>query len=404
MTAVSQEAKSQKTPLTTKHPNLKLLQPLGCVRTLFAFEIHPVARNWSASIKRRSPLNLQAAFPHLSGFHCQRTGPRWEETSEDQYANHANLVLHPSANINWLETTSPGPSTNDGAASQTSRETAFLTCNHTQSNLVFVVIEPAWNFHAASIHPRVFLLHLPDGQRHVALLEAARQQVPLRQPAAHGCPVWLDHLISAASAGDGPPAPAHREPPVVLDVIFACQSHVCPHCGDDVVRGHTTWNRKAKKKWVRSSEHSASASCKDLLRKARVRMHSRVGSLPQTIIFFSFLPDGMVSVHLLSDTEPNRSVAPALTWVQITWRRPWYARTNNFCWQKRNAEKSCFPLCAFGSLIWERCSVAFWWVDRQNQGYLKAPSGTFSLCSENSQKDPCFSKESFISSISLTSC
>lgn len=76
MTAVSQEAESQKTPLTPKHPNPKLPRRHGRVRTVFAFEVHPVARDWSASVKRRSPLNLQAAIPHLSGFHCQRTGPR----------------------------------------------------------------------------------------------------------------------------------------------------------------------------------------------------------------------------------------------------------------------------------------------------------------------------------------
>lgn len=58
MTAVFQEAEEHKNPLSIKHPNLELLQRHGRIRTLFAFQIHPVACNQSASIKRRSPPDL----------------------------------------------------------------------------------------------------------------------------------------------------------------------------------------------------------------------------------------------------------------------------------------------------------------------------------------------------------
>lgn len=103
---------------------------------------------------------------------------------------------------------------------------------------MFVVVEPSWNIHPAPVHPGVGLLHLPDGQGHVALLQVAQQQVTLRQAAGHGRPVRLDHFAGAASAGDGPPAPADRQLPVVLAVVVADQGHVRPHRGDDAVRAH----------------------------------------------------------------------------------------------------------------------------------------------------------------------
>lgn len=95
------------------------------------------------------------------------------------------------------------------------------------------------------------------------------------------------------------------------------------------------------------------------------------GVCPKRSFCFSSSPDEKTSVHLLRDTEPSCSLVSALKRFQITWRRPWCTRTNNLRWQKRTAEKSCFLLAAFGSLIWKRCSVAFWWVDRQNPGYLE---------------------------------
>lgn len=60
-----------------------------------------------------------------------------------------------------------------------------LTWQHIQLDLVFVIIEPAWDVHAAAIQPRVLLLDPPDGQGHVTLAEPPHQQVPLRQPAGH---------------------------------------------------------------------------------------------------------------------------------------------------------------------------------------------------------------------------
>lgn len=62
---------------------------------------------------------------------------------------------------------------------------AVLTCHYSQSHLVFVIIEPAWNFHAAAIRPRVALLNLPDGQGHITPSNITHQQVTLRRSAGH---------------------------------------------------------------------------------------------------------------------------------------------------------------------------------------------------------------------------
>ena len=116
-----------------------------------------------------------------------------------------------------------------------------LTCHYGQGQMVFVIIKPARYFHTTAVHPRVALLDLPDGQRHIPLAKITHEPVALRQPSVHWRPVWFDHLIGTASAGDGSSAPAWRKPAVVLCVIVAYQSNICSHSGNDVLCRHTTW-------------------------------------------------------------------------------------------------------------------------------------------------------------------
>lgn len=116
-----------------------------------------------------------------------------------------------------------------------------LTCHHSQSQLVFVIIEPARYFHTASIHPGVALLHLPDGERHIAITNITLEQVPLRQSAGHRGPVCLDHLIVTATVRDGSSTPACRKLAVVLGIIVAYQSYIFPHRGYDALCRYTTW-------------------------------------------------------------------------------------------------------------------------------------------------------------------
>lgn len=94
-------------------------------------------------------------------------------------------------------------------------------------------------------------------------------------------------------------------------------------------------------------------------RQKKRMQHRGRGLLPKKIILLYFLSQSKGFVHLLNNTEPNHSVVSALKSFQITWRCPWYAHTNNFCWLKRNVEKSCFLFWGFGSLIlkWYTVSI-----------------------------------------------
>ena len=72
------------------------------------------------------------------------------------------------------------------------------------------------------------------------------------------------------------------------------------------------------------------------------------------------------------ETLIQTSVVSALKSFQITWCCPWYAHTNNFCWQKRNVEKSCFLFCGFGSLSYKWHNDSFWWLDRDRTKVINA--------------------------------
>lgn len=200
------------------------------------------------------------------------------QTANDSWLNlkSLNLSFHKITSVLFRRTKKKGK--------KDRQKRRFLTCDHSQSNLVFVVIEPAWNFHAASICSRVYLLHPPDGQGHVALLEIPLQQVPLWLPAADGRPIWLDHLISAASAGDGPPAPADGKLSVVFDVIFTVQSHIGPHCGDHAVCRHTAWKQQKNSKKVDQEFRKYNISELERLTEEETKSKDapqRVGSAPK---------------------------------------------------------------------------------------------------------------------------
>lgn len=95
------------------------------------------------------------------------------------------------------------------------------TCNHWESQLMFVVIKPARYIYPTAINTRVTLLDLPDGQRHVPFPKITHKQVALWQPADHWCPIGFDHLVGAATVWYGPSAPAHRQPAVLFGIIVA---------------------------------------------------------------------------------------------------------------------------------------------------------------------------------------
>jgi len=90
---------------------------------------------------------------------------------------------------------------------------------------VDVVVEPAGDVHAAAVHARVTVLQPHDGEGYVAAAQVPGEAVALRQPADHLAARGPEHLAIAAAVGDGPAAPAHRQPAVVPHVVGAAQRH-----------------------------------------------------------------------------------------------------------------------------------------------------------------------------------